>query len=83
LVLSGLHRLYHRSESAAQQMVLPAAASAAVSLKRGRDRIRDLAGRMSSGHWRQRRGRVTWRCIRGSVEEIAGLLLRNVRFMGC
>jgi hypothetical protein len=51
----------------------------AVSLERGRDRIRDLAGHISTGRRHQRRGRVDRRCIYGSVEEIAELLLRGLQ----
>ena len=46
-----------------------------MSLKRGRDRVRDLAGHVSFGCRHQRRGRVDSRCICGSVEEIAELIL--------
>jgi hypothetical protein len=60
-------------------MVLPAAARAAVSLKRGRDRIRDLVGHIGSGRCPERCGRASWRCIHGSVEEIAELLLRGLQ----
>ena len=64
-------------QSAAQQVTLPAAARAAVSLERARDRIRDLAGHVSIGRRHQRRGRVNGRCIHDGVQVIAELLLRG------
>ncbi len=55
-------------------MTLPAAARAALSLKCGRNRIRDLAGQVG-GH--RRHGRVTWRGSHGSIDEMAELVLRG------
>jgi hypothetical protein len=75
-ILTGHHRLCHRGESAAQQMALPAAARAAVSLKRGRDRIRDLLGQIGGACLRL--GRAIWRGIHGSVEEMAELVLHGL-----
>jgi hypothetical protein len=43
-VFTGLHRLCHGGESTAQQVILQAVARAAVSYKRGCDRISDLIG---------------------------------------
>jgi hypothetical protein len=76
-VLTSFHRLCHRGQSAAQQVTLPAAARTAVTLERGRDRIRDLAGRVSFGRRHQRRGRVNGRRIHDGVKVIAELLLRG------
>ena len=73
-VLTGFHRVGRRGESAAQKVTLPIAARAAVSLKRGRDRICDLVGYVSIACRHQSRGQVNWRCIYNSVEEIAARL---------
>jgi hypothetical protein len=65
----------HGGESTAQQVILPFAAGAAVSLQRGCDRIRHLARYVSISRRYHRWDRGTWRCINDGIEEIAELLL--------
>jgi hypothetical protein len=75
-ILTGFHRTSHRSKSATEKVTLPLTARTAVSLKRSRDRICNLASHISIGRRHQSRSRVDWRCIYDSVEKSAELLLR-------